>query len=44
VQGWNSIEQQRAYLAWRESTSDLAQFIEMLSQPPVVEVLRLVDA
>lgn len=44
VQGWDSIEQQQAYIMWRESTGDLAEFVGMLTKPPVVEVWSLIDA
>lgn len=44
VQGWDSVEQQQAYIKWRESTGDLAEFVGMLTQPPVVEVWNLIDA
>ncbi len=44
LQGWDSVEQQRAYIAWRESTGDLAAFVGQLAAPPVVEVWDLVDA
>ena len=44
VQGWDSIEQQRAYLAWRERRGDLARFQEQLARPPIVESFALFDA
>ena len=44
VQGWDSVEQQRSYIQWRESTGDLAEFISFLTKPPVVETFSLVDA
>ena len=44
VQGWDSAEQQQAYIQWRESTGDLAEFLAFLSKPPVVERFALIDA
>ncbi len=44
LQGWDSIEQQQVYIAWRESTGDLAEFVGMLAQPPVVSSFVLIDA
>jgi len=44
AQGWDSIEQQQAYIAWRQSTGDLAEFGSFLTEPPKVEVFALVDA
>lgn len=44
VQGWDSIEQQRGYIQWRESTGDLAELTSFLTKPPVVETFSLVDA
>jgi quinol monooxygenase YgiN len=44
IQGWDSLEQQQGYIKWREQTGDLKQFVDMLVQPPVVEVFELIDA
>ncbi len=44
VQGWDSTEQQQAYIQWRESTGDLAQFLGLLAKPPLVETFTLIDA
>ena len=44
LQGWDSVEQQRAYAAWREATGDLREFVSLLAKPPVLEVFELVDA
>jgi hypothetical protein len=43
VQGWDSIEQQQGYIAWRDKTGDLAQFRGFLSKDPVVEVYSMFD-
>ena len=44
VQGWDSIEHQRAYGVWRKSTGDLQEFLSLLAKPPVLEIFNLVDA
>lgn len=44
AQGWDSVEQQQAYISWRESTGDLAEFGAFLAEPPKVEVFALIDA
>ncbi len=44
VQGWDSVEQQQAYIQWRESTGDLARFLGFLAKPPLVETFTLIDA
>lgn len=44
LQGWDSVEQQQAHIAWRESTGDLAEFGSFLVGPPTVEVFALIDA
>jgi putative intracellular protease/amidase len=37
VQGWDSIEQQQAYIGWRMERGDLAKLRALLSGEPVVE-------
>ncbi len=44
VQGWDSVDQQQAYIKWRESTGDLAEFLAFLAKPPTVETFALIDA
>lgn len=44
VQGWDSAEQQQAYIKWRDSTGDLSEFLAFLAKPPVVETFGLIDA
>ena len=44
IQGWDSVAQQQAYLAWRTAIGDMAHFVSLLSKPPVVEVFNLIDA
>lgn len=44
VQGWDSIEQQRGYIGWREKTGDLATFLGFLNGPPTIEVFSMFDA
>jgi quinol monooxygenase YgiN len=43
IQSWDSIEQQQGYIAWREKSGDLAQFLGFLSKDPVIEVFALFD-
>ena len=43
VQGWDSAEKQRAYLAWREQRGDLAVFRRFLDGDPIVETYERVD-
>lgn len=40
VQGWDSREHQSRYIAWRESTGDLAQLLATLRTPPRIEFLH----
>ena len=44
VQGWDSIEQQQGYIAWRQARGDLAQFGAFLAKDPLIEVFDLFDA
>ena len=44
VQEWDSLEQQQAYMHWREESGVLAEFIAHLSEPPVVELWRRDDS
>lgn len=44
VQGWDSIEQQQSYIAWRQARGDLAQFGAFLSHDAVIETFELFDA
>ncbi|MGF1662882.1 MAG: putative quinol monooxygenase [Kineosporiaceae bacterium] len=41
VQGWDSREHQERYIAWRQSTGDLAALVNTLSQPPVTHYWAL---
>jgi putative intracellular protease/amidase len=44
VQGWDSLEQQRGYLAWRERHGDVAVLQALLRASPVIESFSLLDA
>jgi quinol monooxygenase YgiN len=44
IQGWDSVAQQQSYVAWRNQTGDLKQFIDLLAKPPIVESFELFDA
>jgi putative intracellular protease/amidase/quinol monooxygenase YgiN len=44
VQGWDSLEQQQGYIAWRQARGDLAQFGAFLGSDPVIETFDLFDA
>ncbi|TIO50071.1 MAG: hypothetical protein E5X80_26325 [Mesorhizobium sp.] len=44
VQGWDSIEQQHAYVAWRTRRGDFARFRALLDKDPEVESFTLFDA
>ena len=44
VQGWDSIEQQQDYIAWRQARGDLAQFAAFLSKDPAIDMFDLFDA
>jgi putative intracellular protease/amidase/quinol monooxygenase YgiN len=44
VQGWDSLEQQRGYLAWRERHGDVAELQGLLRANPVIESFGLLDA
>lgn len=44
IQGWDSLEQQQAYIAWRQARGDLAQFGAFLGQDAVIETFDLFDA
>lgn len=41
VQEWGSLEDQQAYMNWRESTGVLEQFIGSLSKSPEVQIWQL---
>lgn len=42
-QGWDSLEQQEAYMAWRERRGDLSMFLSFLVEPPRVTVRPAFD-
>jgi quinol monooxygenase YgiN len=42
-QGWDSLEQQQAYMSWREGRGDLAEFLSFLVEPPQVTVRTVFD-
>jgi len=44
VQEWDSLEDQQAYMKWRESTGVLAEFIGSLSKDPEVHIWELNSA
>jgi len=44
IQGWDSLEQQQAYIAWRQARGDLAQFSAFLGSDSVIETFDLFDA
>ena len=44
IQGWDSIEQQEAYITWRTARGDLAAFRAFLTKDPIVEAFALFDA
>ncbi|RZN00842.1 hypothetical protein CWO91_33415 [Bradyrhizobium genosp. SA-3] len=44
VQGWDSLEQQQSYIAWRQARGDLAQFGAFLASDPLIETFDLFDA
>jgi quinol monooxygenase YgiN len=43
VQEWDSLAQQQGYIAWRDSTGDLAEFVEFLVAPPTIDVRAVFD-
>jgi quinol monooxygenase YgiN len=44
IQGWDSVEQQESYLAWRAARGDLAVFRAFLAKDPIVGAFALFDA
>jgi quinol monooxygenase YgiN len=44
IQGWDSTEQQQAYIAWRKGRGDVDALVVLLAIPPVIETLALIDA
>lgn len=43
IQGWDSVEQQQGYLAWRGERGDLEEFADFLVSPPDVQVRVVFD-
>ena len=44
LQGWDSLDQQEAYIAWRAARGDLGRLRAFLTRDPVIEVFDLFDA
>jgi quinol monooxygenase YgiN len=44
IEGWNSAEQQQAYLSWRQRRGDVSAMLSRLAEAPVFESLSLLDA
>ena len=43
IQGWDSVEQQQGYIAWRGERGDLDEFGSFLESPPAVQVRVVFD-
>lgn len=43
IQQWNSVNQQQAYIAWREERGNLAELRALLTEDPVVRYLSPID-
>jgi putative intracellular protease/amidase/quinol monooxygenase YgiN len=43
VQAWDSLEQQKAYLSWRQQRGDLAEFLGFLERDPAIETSSVFD-